>query len=185
MNKNFVRKNNKEAEHRINKHINQWGKVNEVRLVGDNIESKIYSLDEALQMAEDAGEDLVEINSTVVPPICKIIEYQKFLYQLKQKKKEQERKNRQNEIEVKELRFGPNIDVHDFNFKKKHAEEFLKNGDKVNAIVFFKGREILFQEKGQELLCKLADELSDVGVPEALPKLEGKRLYMVLKPKKK
>jgi translation initiation factor IF-3 len=183
-NRNFVRKK-KEAEHRINKLINQWGKVNEVRLVGDNVEPGIYPLEEALNMAAEQGVDLVEINPNVVPPICKIIEYQKLLYQLKQKRKEQEKKNRQNEVEVKEIRFGPNTEDHDFAFKKKHAEEFLKNGDKVNAIVFFKGREILFQEKGQALLYKLADELSEIATPETLPKLEGKRLYMMLKPKKK
>lgn len=155
-----------------------------VRLVGDNVNVDIYTTKEALELANEMGLDLIEINPKSDPPICKIQEYGKFLYDKKKKLKELEKRNRQNQVDIKELRFGPNTDEHDFNFKKKHAEEFLKKGDKVKAYVFFKGRELQHKEKGEIMLLRLADDLENVCTVEKLPKLEGNRMTMMIKPKK-
>lgn len=153
-----------------------------MRLVGENIKSDIFPLREALQIAEEKGLDLVEISPTAVPPVCRLVDYKKFLYE--QKKKQKEIKAKATKIVVKEIRFGPNTDDHDFNFKLKHAEKFLKEGAKVKAYVFFRGRTILFKEKGEILLLKLAQSLEDYGVVESMPKLEGKKMIMMLAPKK-
>lgn len=156
----------------------------EVRLIGNNVEVGIYTRYEAIKIANEQGLDLIEVNSSVTPSICKIEEYSKYIYDLKKKKKEQDKKNKQNLTEVKELRFTPNTDEHDFNFKLNHAESFLKKGDKVKAFVFFKGREIVYSDKGQFLLLKLVDALSEFGQAESLPKLEGHKMSVVIKPKK-
>lgn len=156
----------------------------QVRLVGDNIENPgIYALRDALKLAEELELDLVEISPKAEPPVCKITDYSKFLYQ--QKKKQKEMKAKTVKVVVKEIRFGPQTDEHDFNFKLRHAEKFLKEGAKVKAFVFFKGRSILFKEQGEILLLKLATGLEDCGAVEQLPKLEGKRMTMYISPKKK
>ena len=170
----------KEDPHRINDRITG---VNEVRLVGDNVEQGIYPLREALRIAEDQGLDLVEISPTAVPPVCRIIEYKKFLYDLK--KKQKEIKAKAATVEMKEIRFGPNTDEHDLNFKLKHARKFIEEGHKVKAFVFFRGRTIVFKERGEILLLKFAQELEDVAIVEQMPKLEGKRMIMFVIPKKK
>ena len=168
-----------EALHKINKYI----RAQVVRLVGDNIEEAgIVSIEEALKLADELELDLVEISPNANPPVCKITDYQKFLYQ--QKKKQKELKAKSTKIVVKEIRFGPNTDEHDFNFKLKHAIKFLEVGAKVKAYVFFKGRSILFKDKGEVLLLKLATELEEYGKVEQLPKLEGKRMIMFFAPKK-
>ena len=155
-----------------------------MRLVGDNIpEPGIFALRDALKLAEELELDLVEISPKAEPPVCKIIDYSKFLYQ--QKKKQKEMKAKTVKVIVKEIRFGPQTDEHDFNFKLRHAEKFLKEGAKVKAFVFFKGRSILFKEQGEILLLKLATGLEDIGSVEQLPKLEGKRMTMFISPKKK
>lgn len=156
----------------------------QVRLVGDNIENPgIYPLREALSLAEELTLDLVEISPNADPPVCKIIDYSKFLYQ--QKKKQKEMKAKATKIVVKEIRFGPQTDEHDYLFKLRHAEKFLKEGAKVKAFVFFKGRSILFKEQGEILLLRLATELEELGSVEQMPKLEGKRMTMFISPKKK
>ncbi len=167
----------KEAEHRINHFI----RVAQVRLVGDNVEVGVYPTQEALRMAQAQQLDLVEISPNADPPVCKIIDYNKFLYD--KKKKEKEMKAKSKASEVKEIRFTPGTDDHDFDFKAKHAEKFLKDGNKVKAYVQFKGRAIQFKERGELVLLKFAERLADVGLPEGLPKLEGKRMLMVLAPK--
>lgn len=169
----------KEMPNRINDKIKG---VSEVRLVGDNIETGIYPFDEAMRIADHLELDLVEISPNAAPPVCKIIDYQKFLYQ--QKKREKEKKANSAKIVVKEIRFGPQTDDHDFNFKLKHAIEFLKEGCKVKAYVFFKGRSILFKSQGEVLLARFAQALEDYGKPEQLPQLEGKRMIITLSPKK-
>lgn len=170
----------KEDPHRINNRITG---VNEVRLVGDNVEQGIFPFSQALRIAEEQGLDLVEISANATPIICRIIEYKKFLYDLK--KKQKEIKAKQATVEMKEIRFGPNTDDHDLNFKMNHARKFLQEGHKVKAFVFFRGRTIVFKERGEILLLKFAQELEDVGVVESMPKLEGKRMIMFLIPKKK
>ncbi len=169
----------KEPEHKINNFI----KAPEVRLVGENIEPGVYSLSEALKMAEELEEDLVEISPNGVPPVCRIVDYNKFLYEKKKKDKEQKAKSKQSE--VKEIRFTPNTDDHDFEFKAKHAIKFLQDGDKVKCFVQFKGRAILFQDRGELLLLKFAEKLADYGSLESMPKLEGKRMLVIFTPKKK
>lgn len=154
-----------------------------MRLVGDNIEQGVYPTDQALRMAEDAQEDLVMISDKADPPVCRIMDYKKFLYD--QKKKQKEIKAKTVKVNVKEIRFGPNTDEHDFEFKKKHAEKFLEEGSKLKAYVFFKGRSILFKDKGEILLLRLATELEEIGIVEQMPKLEGKRMIMMMAPKKK
>jgi translation initiation factor IF-3 len=153
-------------------------------LVGENIEEQgVYPLRDALRMADEQELDLVEISPKADPPVCKIIDYSKFLYQ--QKKKQKEMKAKAVQVVVKEIRFGPQTDEHDFEFKLRHAEKFLKDGAKVKAFVFFKGRSILFKEQGEILLLRLATELEDIGTVEQMPKLEGKRMIMMISPKKK
>ncbi|MBO8454349.1 MAG: translation initiation factor IF-3 [Bacteroidetes bacterium] len=155
-----------------------------VRLVGDNIEEQgIYPIAQAMKMAEELGLDLVEISAKADPPVCKIIDYQKYLYQ--QKKKAKEMKSNSAKIVIKEIRFGPNTDEHDFQFKLKHAMEFLQEGSKVKASVFFKGRSILYSDQGEKLLLRFAVELEEYGRAEQMPKLEGKRMIMMIAPLKK
>lgn len=166
-----------QQEHRTNNMI----RVPEVRLVGENIEVGVYPLQEALRMAREQELDLVEISPNAAPPVCKIIDYNKFLYE--KKKKEKEMKAKSKAAEVKEIRFTPGTDDHDFDFKARHAETFLKEGNKVKAYVQFKGRAIMFKERGELLLLKFAERLAEVGAPEGLPKLEGKRMLMIFAPK--
>ncbi len=155
----------------------------EVRLVGDNVEVGIYPTRKALEIAREQELDLVEISPNASPPVCKIIEYKKFLYE--QKKREKALKAKTTKVVIKEIRFGPNTDEHDFEFKKKHAIKFLESGAKLKAYVFFKGRSIVFKDQGQILLLRLAQELEDYGTVEQMPKLEGKRMIMFIAPKKK
>ncbi len=150
--------------------------------MGEGIETGIFAIERALDIARDAGLDLVEISPTAEPPVCKVIDYKKFLYE--QKKKQKEIKAKASKVVVKEIRFGPNTDEHDFNFKKNHAVKFLEEGSKVKAFVFFKGRSILFKEQGEILLLKFAQELEEVGKVEQLPLLEGKKMQMMIAPKK-
>lgn len=155
----------------------------EIRLVGDNIEPGIYKTSVALQLAEEQELDLVEISPNAVPPVCKIIDYGKFLYE--QKKREKMLKAKSSQIVVKEIRFGPQTDEHDYEFKKKNAIKFLQEGAKLKAFVFFKGRSIIYKEQGQILLLKLATDLEEYGKVESMPVLEGKRMTMFIAPKKK
>ena len=163
--------------------INERIRAREVRLVGENVEQGVYSTHEALRIAEEQGLDLVEISPNAVPPVCRIIDYQKFLYQQKKRLKEQKAKS--TKVVVKEIRFGPQTDDHDYNFKLKHAKGFLEEGAKVKAYVFFKGRSILFKEQGEVLLLRFANDLEDYGKVEQMPVLEGKRMIIMLTPKKK
>lgn len=167
----------KEAEHRINHFI----RVPQVRLVGDNVEVGVYPTTEALKMAQAQALDLVEISPTADPPVCKIIDYNKFLYDKKKKEKEIKAKSKQTEI--KEIRFTPGTDDHDFDFKAKHAMNFLKEGNKVKAYVQFKGRAIQFKDRGELVLLKFAERLAEFGVMEGLPKMEGKRMLAIWAPK--
>lgn len=169
----------KEEPYKINEHI----RAQEVRVVADGIEPKVYPLAQALKFAEEQELDLVEISPNAVPPVCKIIDYKKFLYN--QKKKQKEIKAKAQKIVIKEIRFGPNTDEHDFDFKTKHARKFIEDGAKVKAFVFFKGRTIVFKDRGEILLLKLAQELEDIATVESMPKMEGKRMIMFLIPKKK
>lgn len=169
----------REDKHRINRKITS----EELRLVGDNVEIGVYKLSAALALANEQGLDLVEISPKAVPPVCKVMDYKKFLYE--QKKREKALKSKATKVVVKEIRFGPNTDDHDYNFKKKHAEKFLKEGAKLKAFVFFKGRSIIFKEQGQILLLRLAQDLEDLGKVEQMPKLEGKRMIMFIAPIKK
>ena len=171
-----MRNERNKEQFRINERIN----VPEVRLVGENITTGVYPTSKALQMAEDMGFDLVEISTNTTPPICKIIDYQKFLYQKKKHQKEQKAKTVK--IVVKEIRFSPQTDDHDYNFKLRHAKEFLDDGAKVKAYVFFKGRSILFKEQGEVLLLRFATDLEEYGKVEQLPVLEGKRMIIMLTP---
>jgi translation initiation factor IF-3 len=168
----------KEDAHRINERI----RVPEVRLVGDNVEAQVLATPKALEMAQNEGLDLVEISPNAKPPVVKIIDYKKFLYE--QKRKQKELKSKQSKVVVKEIRFGPNTDDHDFDFKLKHAKKFLTDGAKVKAFVFFKGRTIVFKERGELLLLRFAQELDEVGTLEQMPKLEGKRMIIMLNSKK-
>ncbi len=152
-------------------------------MVGDNVDIGIYPIRKALDKAEEMGLDLVEISPKAEPPVCKIMEYKKFLYE--QKKREKAMKAKASKVIVKEIRFGPNTDDHDYEFKKKHAEKFLKDGAKLKAYVFFKGRSIVYKDKGEILLLKLASELEEVGKVEQMPRLEGKRMTMFIAPKTK
>src|SRR5205085_11925155 len=170
-------KKEQQQEHRTNHMI----RVPQVRLVGDNVEVGVYSIQEAIRIANDQALDLVEISPTADPPVCKIIDYNKFLYEKKRKEKEMKAKAKVSE--VKEIRFTPGTDDHDFDFKAKHAETFLKEGNKVKAYVQFKGRAIMFQDRGQLLLLKFAERLAEVGALEGLPKMEGKRMLAMFAPK--
>ena len=162
--------------------INDQIRAKEVRIVGDDIESAVYPIAQALKLAEEHDADLVEISPNAVPPVCRIIDYSKFLYQLKKRAKEQ--KAKQVKVNVKEIRFGPQTDEHDYNFKLKHAIGFLQDGDKVKAYVFFKGRSILFKEQGEVLLLRFANDLEEYAKVEQMPLLEGKRMTISLSPKK-
>lgn len=153
-----------------------------MRLVGDNVEMDVYPTKVALNKAEELGLDLVEISPNAKPPVCKIMDYKKFLYE--QKKRDKALKAKTSKVVVKEIRFGPNTDDHDYEFKKKHAEKFLKDGAKLKAYVFFKGRSIVYKDQGEILLLRLASELEDLGKVEQMPKLEGKRMTMFIAPKK-
>ena len=171
-------KNDKmKSQYRINEQI----RVREVRIVGDNGSSVVPTRD-ALNMAREQGVDLVEISPNANPPVCRLIDYSKFLYQ--QKKRQKEMKAKQVKVEVKEIRFGPQTDEHDYQFKLKHAKEFLEEGNKVRAYVFFRGRSILFKEQGEVLLLRFANDLEEVGKVESMPSLEGKKMFLYLAPKK-
>ena len=154
-----------------------------MRLVGDNVEIGVYPLAEAKKLAEDLELDLVEISPNASPPVCKIIDYKKFVYE--QKKREKVLKSKTTKVVIKEIRFGPQTDDHDYEFKKKHAIKFLSDGAKLKAYVFFKGRSIVYKDQGEILLLRLAQELEDYGKVEQMPRLEGKRMTMFLAPKKK
>lgn len=173
-----MRKPAQEDAHQINDKI----RAKEVRLVGDNVEPGVYPTSEALKMAEEQELDLVVISDKAEPFICRILDYKKFLYE--QKKKQKELKAKQVKVVIKEIRFGPQTDEHDFQFKKKHAEKFLEEGSKLKTYVFFKGRSIIFKDQGEILLLKLAQELEHVGKVDQMPKLEGKRMIMLMSPKK-
>lgn len=170
----------KTAAHRINELIRG---VSEVRLVGENIEPGVFKFTDALRLANELEVDLVEISPNADPPVCKLMDYGKFIYQ--QKKREKELKAKSTQITVKEIRFGPQTDEHDYEFKRKNAEKFLKEGSKLKAFVFFKGRSIIYKEQGQILLLRLAQDLEEFGKVEAMPVLEGKRMIMFIAPKKK
>ena len=155
--------------------INERIRAKEVRVVGDNVENGVYPIQQALKMADEMELDLIEISPTAQPPVCKILDYSKFLYQ----------KAKATKVVVKEIRFGPQTDDHDYNFKLKHAQSFLQEGSKVKAYVFFKGRSILFKEQGEVLLLRFANDLEEFGKVEQMPVLEGKRMIIMLSPKKK
>ena len=170
--------NKQKFQYRINEAI----RVKEVRLVGDNVEQGVYTIQQALRIANDQELDLVEISPNVNPPVCRVVDYQKFIFQLKKKQKEQKAKSVK--VVVKEIRFGPQTDDHDYNFKLKHAKGFLSEGAKVKAYVFFRGRSILFKDQGEVLLLRFANDLEDYGRVESMPVLEGKRMTIMLAPKK-
>ena len=165
--------------------INEEIRETEVRITGKNVIPGIMKIKDALALADQLGQDLIEINRKPAPTICRIVNYDKFLYEEKKRKREQDKINRDNRQNLKEVRFGPNTDDHDFEFKKKHIINFLQKGDKVKAFVFFRGREIMFKDKGQILLLRLLEDIEEYGVAEGMPKLEGKRLSVFIKPKKK
>ena len=173
-----MKNDSKKDEYRVNRQIT----AREVRIVGDDIESSVVPLQKAIEIAEEKGVDLVEISPTATPPVCRLIDYSKFLYQ--QKKRQKEIKAKQVKISVKEIRFGPQTDDHDYDFKLKHAREFLTSGNKVKAYVFFKGRSIVFKEQGEVLLLRFATDLEEVGKVESMPELMGKRMTMFIAPKK-
>ena len=170
----------KEQPNRINEKIKG---LKEVRLVGDNVEQGVFSYEEAIRLADQLELDLVEISPNAEPPVCRIVDYQKFLYQLK--KREKEAKAKTAKVILKEIRFGQQTDEHDYNFKLKHAIGFLKEGCKLKAYVFFKGRSILFKEQGEILLLRFANELEEYAKVDQLPKLEGKRMIIMMSPKQK
>ena len=172
-------KREEEALHRINDKIF----ASEIRLVIEGEEPQVMSVSKAIALAEEQELDLVEISPNANPPVCKIMDYKKFLYN--QKRKQKELKAKQSKIVIKEIRFGPNTDEHDFNFKVAHAKKFLEEGSKLKAYVFFKGRTIVFKDRGEILLLKLAQELADFGVIEQMPQLEGKKMILMINPKKK
>jgi len=173
-----MKKDNLKDQYRINEKI----RTREVRLVGDNVEQGVYPITEALKIAGELNLDLIEISPNAAPPVCRISDYQKFIYQ--QKKRQKEQKAKTVKIVVKEIRFGPQTDDHDYNFKLKHAKSFLEEGAKVKAYVFFKGRSILFKEQGEVLLLRFANDLEDYAKVEQLPALEGKKMIIMLTPKK-
>ena len=161
--------------------VNEEIRVREVRIVTDG-ESDVVPIKRALEMAREEGVDLVEISPNAKPPVCRLIDYSKFIYQ--QKKRQKEMKAKQVKVDIKEIRFGPQTDEHDYNFKLKHAQEFLEGGNKVRAFVFFRGRSILFKEQGEVLLLRFANDLEEYGKVEQMPKLEGKKMFIYLTPKK-
>ena len=173
-----MKKDNLSDQYQVNDEI----RAREVRIVGEGFEPKVVSLREALKIADDMELDLVLISPNAVPPVCRIVDFSKFIYQLK--KKQKEAKAKQVKIDVKEIRFGPQTDDHDYNFKLKHAIGFLQNGDKVKAYVFFRGRSILFKEQGENILARFAKDLEEYGKQEQAPILEGKRMTIFISPKK-
>ena len=178
LNIKFLMRNDKKTnQYRVNEQI----RVREVRIVGDD-GSIVVPTRQALDMAHEQGVDLVEISPNAQPPVCRLIDYSKFLYQ--QKKRAKEMKAKQVKQEVKEIRFGPQTDEHDYNFKLKHAKEFLEDGNKVRAFVFFRGRSILFKEQGEVLLLRFANDLEEYGKVEQMPALEGKKMFLYISPKK-
>jgi len=170
------------VKRRIN-NINEQIQHPEVRITGDNIESRILNIDDAIDLAESKNLDLVEIVPHAKPPVCKIVDYKKFLHDKKQKEKDNRKNQRKNKVKVKEIRLSYNTGDHDFNFKLEHAKNFLKNNDKVKVVIFFRGREIQFKDQGELLILKFIDSLSEYGKPESLPLLENKRLWTIVKPK--
>lgn len=174
----FVRREETE-QHKINGKIT----AREIRLVIEGEEPRVMSTMDAIRLAEEQELDLVEISPNAVPPVCKIMDYRKFLYN--QKRKQKELKAKQSKVILKEIRFGPNTDDHDFQFKLSHARKFLEEGSKVKAYVFFRGRTIVFKDRGEILLLKFVQELADLGTLEQMPKLEGKRMIVMINPKKK
>ena len=173
-----MKKDNLSDQYQVNDEI----RAREVRIVGEGFEPRVVSLREALKIADDMELDLVLISPNAVPPVCRIVDFSKFIYQLK--KKQKEAKAKQVKIDVKEIRFGPQTDDHDYNFKLKHAIGFLQNGDKVKAYVFFRGRSILFKEQGENILARFAKDLEEYGKQEQAPILEGKRMTIFISPKK-
>ena len=172
--------NKNKVFHRINDGI----RAPQIRIVGDGIESKVCSVQEAMKIAEPLDVDVVEINPNASPPVCKLIRYDKFLYEEKRKAKEIEKKNREQRVDVKEIGLGPNTDTHDIEFKVRHAINFLKEGDKVKLVMKFTGREMVYKERGQKLMLEFIQKLEDYGVAETLPKMEGKRMFVTIKQKK-
>ena len=179
-NNNYRGNRREEEPYRINQLIRG---VEEVRLVGENIEQGVYPFSKAIELAEAQSLDLVEISPNAVPPVCKVIDYAKFKYD--QKKKQKEIKANATKTVIKEIRFGPNTDDHDFDFKLKHAKAFLLEGAKVRAYVHFKGRSIVYKDRGEILLTRFIQELMEYGLPEQMPKLDGKRMFIIINPKKK
>lgn len=173
-----MRKDSLSDQYKVNEQI----RAREVRIVGEGFESRVVPLREALQIADDMELDLVLISPNATPPVCRIVDFSKFIYQLK--KKQKEAKAKQTRIDVKEIRFGPQTDEHDYQFKLRHAIGFLQNGDKVKAYVFFRGRSILFKEQGEKILARFADDLEEYGKLEQAPVLEGKRMTIFISPKK-
>ena len=182
-----IRRKRKPYRGRVRKenphNINQFITARQVRVVGENVEPAVMSTSAALELANELDLDLVEISPKADPPVCKVIDYKKFVYD--QKKKQKAIKQKAQKIIIKEIRFGPNTGEHDFDFKLKHAQKFLQEGAKVKAFVFFRGRTIIFKEKGEILLLKFAQAIEEYGVVEQMPKLEGKRMTMFIAPKKK
>ena len=172
--------NKNKVFHRINDGI----RAPQIRIVGDGIESKVCSVQEAMKIAEPLDVDVVEINPNASPPVCKLIRYDKFLYEEKRKAKEIEKKNREQRVDVKEIGLGPNTDTHDIEFKVRHAINFLKEGDKVKLVMKFTGREMVYKERGQKLMLEFIQKLEDHGVAETLPKMEGKRMFVTIRQKK-
>ena len=172
--------NKNKVFHRINDGI----RSPQIRIVGDGIESKVCSVQEAMKIAEPLDVDVVEINPNVSPPICKLIRYDKFLYEEKRKAKEIEKKNREQRVDVKEIGLGPNTDTHDIEFKIKHAINFLERGDKVKIVMKFSGREMVYRDRGERLMLEFIQKLEDYGIAENLPKMEGKRMFVTIKQKK-
>jgi len=173
-----MRKDSLSDQYKVNEQI----RAREVRIVGEGFESRVVPLREALQIADDMELDLVLISPNATPPVCRIVDFSKFIYQLK--KKQKEAKAKQTRIDVKEIRFGPQTDEHDYQFKLRHAIGFLQNGDKVKAYVFFRGRSILFKEQGEKILARFADDLEEYGKLEQAPVLDGKRMTIFISPKK-
>lgn len=177
--KKFTPRREEQAQHKINEKIY----ARQIRLVREGQEPEVMATSKAIEIANEEGLDLVEISPKADPPVCKIMDYKKFLYN--QKRKQKELKAKQSKVVLKEIRFGPNTDDHDFNFKLEHAKKFLEEGSKLKAYVFFKGRTIVFKDRGEILLLRLAQELAEHGVVEQMPKLEGKKMIMMINPKKK
>lgn len=172
---------NKKVSHRINEEINH----SKIRVIGDKIETRVCTLQEGLRIAQSFDVDLVEINSKTNPPLCRLIKYDKFLYEEKRRQREVDRKNREQRVDIKEIRLSPNIDVHDIEFKSKHAINFLSEGDKVKIVMQFKGREIVYMEKGKKTILEFVQNLSEYGAAESLPQVEGKKMFIILSPRKK